>query len=342
MRKKVILITGANGEVGHGLITHLAKAKNSSILALDIRDIDAQLQPFVNRSIVGDILDNTLLEYLMSEYEISEIYHLAALLSTRGEFTPEAAHRVNVQGTINLLHLAIEQSRWRGHSVKFIFPSSIAVYGVPDLEVKNAAPPIPEELYNTPITMYGCNKLYCEHLGRYYAAHYRQLAASPEPYGVDFRSLRFPGLISAHTVPSGGTSDYVPEMLHAAAQTKPYASFVRPDTTIPFMVMPDAIKSLLLLAEASRENLTRYVYNVTSFSVSAEAVGEIVKKAFPTAEITYNIDDKRQGIVDSWPAALDDTTARKDWQWKPDYDQQRSFEEYLIPTLRKHYQKQII
>ncbi len=342
MRKKVILITGANGEVGHGLITHLAQSKGSSILTLDIKDLDASLQPMVKRAIVGDILDNRLLEYLMSEYEISAIYHLAALLSTRAEFTPEAAHKVNVQGTINLLHLAIEQSRWQGNAVKFIFPSSIAIYGVPDLNTKAAVPPVKEELYNTPITMYGCNKLYCEHLGRYYAAHYRQLAASPEPYGVDFRCLRFPGLISAHTIPSGGTSDFVPEMLHAAAQRKPYASFVRPDATIPFMVMPDAIKSLLMLAETPREKLSRFVYNVTSFSVSAEAVGEIVKKAFPYAEISYNVDDKRQGIVDSWPAALDDSAARQDWDWQPDYDQQRSFEEYLIPTLRERYGHRVI
>lgn len=342
MRKKVILITGANGEVGHGLITHIANANRSGILALDIKELDSALQPMVKRAIVGDILDNRLLEYLMSEYEISAIYHLAALLSTRAEFTPEAAHKVNVQGTINLLHLAIEQSRWQGNAVKFIFPSSIAVFGVPDLKTKAAIPPVTEDLYNMPITMYGCNKLYCEHMGRYYAAHYRQLAATPEPYGVDFRCLRFPGLISAHTIPSGGTSDFVPEMLHAAAQGKPYASFVRPDAIIPFMVMPDAIKSLLMLSETPRENLSRLIYNVTSFSVSAEAVGQMVKTAFPTASITYNVDDKRQGIVDSWPAEMDDSRARKDWGWQPDYDQRRSFEEYLIPTLRKHYGHRVI
>lgn len=336
MRKKVILITGANGEVGHGLITRLSQT-DVELLTLDVRELDKSLESFVKRSIVGDILDTTLLERLMSEYEINAIYHLAALLSTRAEFTPEAAHKVNVQGTINLLHLAIEQSRWQGKPVKFIFPSSIAIYGVPDLKTKATAPPVAEETYTMPTTMYGCNKLYCEHLGRYYAAHYRQLAASTEPYGVDFRCLRFPGLISAMTVPSGGTSDFAPEMLHAAAQGQPYASFVRADTRIPFMAMPDAIRALLLLAEAPQENLTRYVYNVTSFSPSAEEIAGLVKEAFPQAEITFSPDDKRQGIVDSWPALLDDSAARQDWAWSPEYDQDRAFHDYLIPTIRQRY-----
>ncbi|MFQ5600663.1 MAG: NAD-dependent epimerase/dehydratase family protein [Candidatus Krumholzibacteriia bacterium] len=337
MRKKVVLITGANGEVGHGLIAHLAGGGDVRILALDIDEFDAGLRPLVSKAIVGNILDNTLLEQLVSEYEISAIYHLAALLSTRAEFTPEAAHRVNVQGTINLLHVAIEQSRWRGKPVRFMFPSSIAVYGIPDLETKDAAPPVREDSFLAPTTMYGCNKLYCEHLGRYYANHYRQLAATPEPHGVDFRSLRFPGLISALTVPSGGTSDFVPEMLHAAAQGRPYVAFVRPSTRIPFMAMPDAIKSLLALAEAPRERLSRHVYNATSFDLSAAEAAEIAQQEFPETEITFRPDDKRQCIVDTWPARVDDTIARNDWDWSPDYDLRRAFEEYLVPTLAQRY-----
>src|SRR5262245_31331621 len=121
IRKPVVLITGANGEVGHDLITKLANTDGTEILALDVSELDPKLRPYVQRSILGDILDSSLLERLMSEFEIAEIYHLAALLSTRAEFTPEAAHRVNVQGTINLLHLAIEQSRWQGRAIKFIF-----------------------------------------------------------------------------------------------------------------------------------------------------------------------------------------------------------------------------
>ncbi len=337
MRKRVTLITGANGEVGHGLVDYLAEHSPTDILALDVRDIAPNLRARVQKAIVGDILDTTLLERLMSEYEFDAIYHLAALLSTRAEFTPEAAHRVNVQGTINLLHMAIEQSRWQGRAVKFIFPSSIAAYGVPSLDVKHASGPLPEMDHNVPVTMYGCNKLYCEHIGHYYANYYRQLAPNPEVYRVDFRCLRFPGLISAVTLPSGGTSDYVPEMIHAAAQGQPYAAFVRPDTRIPFMVMPDAIKSLLLLAQAPREALSQYVYNVTSFSISAAEAAEVIQRAFPGAQISFTVDEHRQHILDTWPAELDDGAARADWGWSPDYDQPRAFDDYLIPALRARY-----
>jgi threonine 3-dehydrogenase len=339
MRQQVILITGANGEVGHRLIEQFyAMPDRPNVVVLDIRGLDENIMPLVDSCVVGDILDNSLLDTLMSEYEIDTIYHLAALLSTHSEFRPESAHRVNVQGTLNLLQLAIEQARWRAAPVKFIFPSSIAVYGVPDLETKAQLPAVREDQYTMPVTMYGCNKLYCEHLGRYYASHYKQLAAEPERFGVDFRCVRFPGLISALTMPTGGTSDYAPEMLHAAAQGKPYASFVRPDTQIPFMAMPDAIKALTLLADAPRENLSQAVYNVSSFSISAADVAALVQSAFPGTEITYEPSRGRQNIVDSWPADIDDHAARQDWGWSPDYDVNRAFHEYLIPTIRQKYQ----
>ncbi|MBZ0286068.1 MAG: NAD-dependent epimerase/dehydratase family protein [Anaerolineae bacterium] len=335
----MILITGANGEVGHGLIEQFhAMPDRPNVVVLDIRGLEESKMPFVDSCIVGDILDNSLLDTLMSEYEIDTIYHLAALLSTHSEFRPESAHRVNVQGTLNLLQLAIEQARWRAAPVKFIFPSSIAVYGVPDVATKAQLPPLPEDQYTMPITMYGCNKLYCEHLGRYYSGHYKQLAAEPERYGVDFRCVRFPGLISALTIPTGGTSDYAPEMLHAAARNKPYAAFVRPDTRIPFMAMPDAIKALLMLAEAPPDQLSQTVYNVSSFSISAADVAALVKEAYPNSQISYEPARGRQNIVDSWPADIDDSAARRDWGWSPDYDFQRAFHEYLIPTIRQKYQ----
>lgn len=337
IRKKVVLITGANGEVGHGLIEQLSAAGDVEILALDVVEIDPALRPHVRGTLVGDILDGDLIARITSRYEISTIYHLAALLSTRAEFIPEAAHRVNVEGTLNLLRLATDQSRSLGYRVKFLFPSSVAVYGVPDLATKDAAPPVGEDLYCQPTTMYGCNKLYCEHLGRYYADFYRQLAAAPEPYTVDFRCLRFPGLISAITLPSGGTSDYAPEMIHAAAQGEAYHSFVRPETRIPFMAMPDAIKALLMLGDAPLERLTRHVYNVTSFSPSAAEIAEIVKDAFPDAQIDFQPDARRQGIVDTWPAQVDDSAARRDWGWQPDYDLDAAFRDYLIPTIRQRY-----
>jgi nucleoside-diphosphate-sugar epimerase len=184
--------------------------------------------------------------------------------------------------------------------------------------------------------MYGCNKLYCEMLGIYFSKNLRQLAAEP-PVMLDFRCVRFPGLISAFTVPSGGTSDYGPEMIHAAAQGKPYACFVREDAVLPFMVMPDAVKSLVMLAQAPSEALSRAVYNVTSFSLTAAQIKEMVKKTFPEAEITFEADLKRQKIVDSWPADLDDHDARRDWGWEPDYNTERAFNQYLIPNIAGRY-----
>lgn len=337
MRKQGILITGAAGEIGDALIQSLAAQDSHQIITLDLRPLQPGNTALVTH-VVGDLLDQSLLARLVSEYEIVIIYHLAALLSTRSEFTPEAAHKVNVEGTLGLLKLASEQSQWRGEPVRFIFPSSIAAYGMPDLETKAKYSRVREWEWNYPTTMYGCNKLYCELLGTYYSLYFRQLAAE-KPVMLDFRSLRFPGLISAFTVPSGGTSDYGPEMLHAAAQGIPYPCFVRPDTIIPFMAMPDAVTALLKLASAPAESLTRRVYNVTSFSLTAGEFRQRVLDAFPDAMITFEPDLKRQGIVDSWPASLNDNDARRDWGWSPEYDIERSFDQYLVPNIRARYQK---
>jgi threonine 3-dehydrogenase len=334
VRKPVTLITGANGEIGQGLIEHFCDREANGILALDLEPMGERLQRCCAAAITGDILDEQLLQRLVSEYEIHEIYHLAALLSTRSEYTPDVAHRVNVDGTLNLLQLAHEQSRWHGRPVRFLFPSSIAAYGLPDLETKAQAGVVRTRDWNVPITMYGCNKLYCEQLGRYYAQHYRQLAADYTPSGVDFRAIRFPGIISATTMPSGGTSDYASEMIHAAARGKPYACFVSEGARIPFLAMPDAIKALLLLADAPRDRLRHVVYNVTGFSVTAGQIRERVLRAFPEAVITYEPDRARERIVDSWPADVDDSSARRDWGWTPDYGFERAFDEYLIPTIR--------
>ncbi len=154
---------------------------------------------------------------------------------------------------------------------------------------------------------------------------------------LDFRSVRFPGLISAETVPSGGTSDYGPEMLHAAAQNKPYACFVAPEAQIPFMAMPDAIKALMGLLDAPREKLTLPAYNVGAFSLTAAEFVTRVKKAFPNAQISFAIDAARARIVDSWPADVDDSAARRDWKWSADYGIDRAFDEYLVPAIRARY-----
>lgn len=337
MRKPVVLITGAGGEIGHGLIARLATSRDRAIVTLDVSRLDPDVGRLVDREITGSILDRAVLERILAEYRVELVFHLAALLSTRSEFTPVTAHQVNVEGTLNLLEFAQHEAESHGQRVVFIYPSSIAVYGLPDVAAKASAGRVKEDEWTHPRTMYGCNKLYCEHLGHYYARYYKQLAAEAASDRVDFRCVRFPGLISAMTVPSGGTSDYAPEMIHAAAKGEPYACFVRPDTRIPFMAMPDGVEALLTLAAARRESLSRTAYNVGAFNPSAEEVRDIVLAAFPGAHITWENDVKRQGIVDSWPADVDDTAARNDWGFAPRYDFQRAFSEYLIPTIRDRY-----
>ncbi len=338
MHEEVILITGANGEIGHGLIHHLADQKKA-IVALDLNPLDDVLQPLVRHWQIGDILNFALLEKLFEEYHFSVVFHLASILSSKAEQNPELAHKVNVEGTLNLLRLAEVQSRRDCLPVKFIYPSSIAVYCLPNLETKQAAGKVPEDQFTTPATMYGINKLYCEHLGRYYSKHYKQLANNANPDELlDFRALRFPGLISSETVPTGGTSDYGPEMLHAAAKGVSYDCFVRPDTRLPFMVMPDAVKSLISLKEAPRQALTQTVYNVTSFNPSAQELYDLTVAAFPKADIRFVPDCHRQCIVDSWPADIDDSAAQRDWGWQPDYNFDRAFSEYLVPVIRARYQ----
>jgi threonine 3-dehydrogenase len=336
-RRAVALVTGAGGEMGHALVHRLAATGDADVVALDVRPLDPDLAQRCAAARVGDILDRRLLDRLTSEFEITTIFHLAAVLSTRAEFVPETAHEVNVDGTLNLLRLAVDEARAHGRPVTFLFPSSIAVYGLPDLPAKRTAGPVGEAESLTPVTMYGCTKLYGEHLGRYFARHYRQLAPQASPSGVDFRAVRFPGLISAFTVPSGGTSDYASEMIHAAARGRPYVCFVRADTRIPFMAMPDAIDALLALREATAGSLTRPVYNVTGFSATAAELADLVGEAFPGAGITFTPDPRRQAIVDSWPEDVDDRCARRDWGFRPAYDLRRTFDEYLVPNVRRRY-----
>jgi len=340
MRKPVVLITGAGGEIGHSLIERLVQTGQSSIVTLDLNRLGPELTRHVQREFTGSINDTRLLDRILSEFEIDTVYHLAALLSTRAEFTPVTAHQVNVEGTLNLLEFAQREAESHGRPVSFLYPSSIAAYGLPDIATKRAAGRVREDDYNRPATMYGCNKLYCEQLGRYYARFYKQLSAESQSGRVDFRAVRFPGLISATTEPSGGTSDYAPEMIHAAAKGEPYACFVRPDTRIPLMAMPDAAEALLQLATTSRERLTRTAYNLAAFNPSADEIRTEVLRAFPSAAITWKTDLKRQGIVDSWPEAVDDSAARSDWGFAPRYDVESAFRDYLIPTIRSTYSRQ--
>ncbi len=337
MRKSVVLITGAAGEIGHSLIRRLHERGDAKIITLDLKSLDESLAPYVERQYVGSIVDNDLLDSILAEYSVHLIFHLAALLSTRSEFTPRIAHQVNVGGTMNLLEFAQAQGRSHGESVTFFYPSSIAAYGFESLEAKIAAGAVGEDVHNSPTTMYGCNKLSCEHLGRYYTRHYKQLDVETPRARVDFRSLRFPGLISAFTVPSGGTSDFAPEMIHAAAKGEAYQCFVLQDARIPFMTMPDAVDAILKLTFAPAENLHREVYNLEAFHPSAEEIRQLVLKAFPGAEIGYTLDPKRMAIIDSWPEAVDDRAARADWGFSPRFGLEEAFDEYLIPNIRATY-----
>jgi nucleoside-diphosphate-sugar epimerase len=336
VRKPVVLVTGAGGEIGHSLVGRLAPA--SSIITIDVAPLDRTISPHVAREFTGSITDSSLLDRILAEFEVDHVFHLAALLSTRAEFTPVTAHQVNVEGTLNLLEFAQKQGESHGRTVVFVYPSSIAAYGIADLDTKARVGRVREDEFNHPTTMYGCNKLYCELLGGYYAHHYKQLSAGTTRR-VDFRAVRFPGLISALTVPSGGTSDYASEMIHAAAQGQAYACFVRPDTRIPFMAMPDAVDALLTLADAPRARLTRSAYNLGAFNPSAAEIREVVVSAFPGTSITYEIDAKRQAIVDSWPLDVDDSAARSDWGFKPGYNFAKAFESYLIPAISERYRR---
>ncbi len=337
MSKPVVLVTGANGEIGRTLLQRMHTDGRYRVVTVDLTPLPEKYRGFCLETYAGNIMDRYLLDQIAAHHEIEVVFHLAALLSTRGERDPELAHQVNVEGTLHLLRMAQNQSARLGRAVRFVFPSSIAVYGMPSVAEKKKAGRVREEDWNVPITMYGCNKLYCEHLGRYFTENFRQLGAMATVSRLDFRSLRFPGLISAETAPTGGTSDFGPEMLHAAAQKQPYKCFVGPDAKIPFMAMPDAVTALVHLLEADRSKLTKTVYNVTAFTETAGQIADRVRGAFPGAQISFEPDAVRSKIVDSWPEDMDDSLARTDWGWKPAYDVERAFAEYLVPTIRKRY-----
>lgn len=332
MTEPVIFISGANGEIGHGLIRALAAMPDApQILALDLAPLAPELQPLVRFFSQGDILDTRLLARLNEQFRIRSVFHLAAILSSHAERAPQAAHRVNVEGTLNLLQLASEQAQRYGQNLPFLFPSSIAVYGIADLAAKRALPPLTEEQHNLPITMYGCNKLYGEMLGRFFSH-----PASPAPK-LDFRAIRFPGIISADTLPTGGSTDFAPQMLHAAFRDQAYSAFVRADTILPFMTMPDATRALLEIWRAPAAGLQRHVYNINGWSCSAAEFAALVRQHFPQAVIEFAPDPTRQRIVDSWPAAIDDRAARQEWGWRAEHDLASAFEQYLLPALSARY-----
>lgn len=334
---KTILITGAAGEIGHGLISQLVMDPDAEIVAIDLHAPEAPPCSAKVRWLAGSILDPALLQVVTADYTFDTIFHLAGILSTGGEKRPRLAHEVNVDGSLNILELAKAHSERRLSPVRFVFPSTIAVYGIPSLAEKRRAGKVREEWYLQPLTMYGMNKLYVEHLGCYFSEHYMSLDHRLQNVKIDFRSVRLPGVLSAETVPTGGTSDFGPEMLHAAAQGKPYACFVREDAKIPFLAMPDAVRALLSLQSAPADRLSQRVYNIGSFSVTAAELEARVRAAFPEAELRYEVQRDRQDIVDSWPEDVDDSRARWDWGWAPEFDAARAFQEYLVPGVVRRY-----
>ena len=337
MSVKHVLVTGACGEIGQALVQGLAQKGGYQVVAADMAPLPESIKSLVAEHVQGDLVNKVKIFY---DYDFDMVFHLAASLSSKAEVATEEAHRINVEGTMQLLMMAAYRSEKYKKEVKFLFPSSIAAYGMGGVESKKSAGRVKEDEYNTPQTMYGCNKLYCEKLGMYYSRYngQRHLDVNP-PVMLDFRAIRFPGLVSAFTLPSGGTSDYGPEMLHAAAQGKPYSCFVREDTKISFMAMPDAIKSLLMLTDVPRTRLSHTVYNIAAFALTAGEFRDRAVKAFPNAMISFDPNPRRQGIVDSWPEDVNDSLARTDWNWKPDYDVDAFFDDYFLPEIRKRYGK---
>lgn len=317
-----ILVTGAGGQVGLDLIRRLLAAGDhvhaSDVAPRPPSDIPESDLPWHRL----DVTDAAAVAALIGELRPDAVFHLAALLSARGEQNPQLAYAVNQGGTFNVLEAC------RIHGVRqLVFTSTIAVFG-PGL-----TSPVPDDVALHPTTMYGVTKIAGELLGDYYRVR----------YGLDFRAVRFPGLLSA-TLPGGGSSDYAPLMFIEGLRVGRYQAFCRPDTAIPMMYMPDGIRALFELSRAPRERLSRSVYNIAAFSPTAQEIADAAAAVIPGARFTFDPDPRRQSILDSWPRALDDTLARRDWGWEPHYDLPR-MADALVPEvqelLRRHPDLQI-
>ena len=336
MEPRTALVTGANGEMGHLLVPAL-RNQGYEPVAVDLQPVSPEIAAHCRATMVGSVVEPALMADIVRDHAPDAVFHLAALLSSKAERDPDLAHDVNVSATLNLFRLCRERARTSGRDVRFHFPSSIAVYGLPDAAAKAAAGAVKEEEWNRPAGMYGCNKLYGEMIGSYFTARARK-DGTP---GLDFRAIRFPGLISADTLPSGGTSDYAPEMIHAAAQGKPYACFVAAETRMPFMTMPDAVGAILRLDAAPADRLTTRVYNIGAFSPSAAEIRAAVLRHFPDARIAFEPVLWRQAIVDTWPADVDDARARRDWGHAPRHRLAEAMSSYLVPALVKRYENRV-
>jgi threonine 3-dehydrogenase len=311
---KKVLVTGATGQIGSELVLELRRILGKdSVIASGRATRPANNLRESGPFVYLDVLDRSNLERVIMEYDIDTIFHLSAMLSAKGEKNPQLAYEVNVNGTFKVLEAA-RQLKVK----KVVVPSSIAAFG-PDTPRVNT----PNDCVMRPTTMYGIGKVAAELLGEYYYIK----------YGLDVRMLRYPGIISSETAPGGGTTDYAVDMYIYALSGKEYDCFVSEDTILPFMYMPDAIKSIIDLAESDNENLKHRVYNVAGFSASAGEIAESIRKVMPDFKCNYK-PDYRQQIADSWPQSLDDTVANEEWGWKPEYDLDKTTED-MIEKLSK-------
>ena len=309
-----VLITGAGGQIGCDLATMLKK-RGHHIIATDIAARPEAMCAEQWHHL--DVADKNSVISLFRQDEPEVVFHLAAILSARGEEIPQQTYKVNEIGTFNVLE-ACREAQVR----QLMYCSSIAVFGpgTPD--------PTPDDCALHPTTMYGVTKVGGELLGNYY--HSR--------WGFDFRGVRFPGLISA-AMPGGGTSDYALFMYVDGVRIGAYESFCRADTRIPLMYMPDALRAIVDLSEAPREQLGRCVYNISAFSPKAQEIADMVATHVPDVKLTFRSDPGRQAILDSWPNALDDSHARSDWGWKPEFNLEAMTSD-LIPKIRSLLEEQ--
>lgn len=297
---KRILVIGAGGQIGTELVLLLEqKFGKDAIIASDVKEVCPVALEGSNY-VSLDVLDNNQLKSIVEKEEITDIYLLAALLSATAEKNPEFAWRLNMEGLFNVLNLAKE-----GKIKKVFWPSSIAVFG--PTTPKQATP---QRTVMEPSTVYGISKQAGERWCEYYY----------EKFGVDVRSIRYPGLISYKALPGGGTTDYAVDIFYHAIEKGEYTSFLSKDTELPMMFMEDAVRGTVELMEAPAEQIkVRSSYNLSAVSFTPELLANEIKKHISNFEIHYKPDD-RQAIADSWPQSIDDAFARADWGWKNEYD----------------------
>ena len=300
INKDKILVIGASGQIGVELTMALRSIYgNSNVVASDLREENELLRgtgPYVSL----DVMNKEMLHVQVIRQNITQIYLLAAILSATGEKNPHLAWNLNMQGLLNVLDIAREEKLR-----KVYWPSSIAVFG-PTSPKKNC----PQQTIIEPITVYGISK----YAGEFWCNYYNKR------FGVDIRSLRYPGLISYKSEPGGGTTDYAIEIFRDALEEKNYTSFLKEDTYLPMMYMPDAIRATMELMEAPADKISvRTSYNISGISFSPAEIAESIKTHIPEFTIKYK-PDYRQAIADSWPQSIDDSVARNDWNWEHEYD----------------------